>query len=226
MIQSTVNHRNLLTNMKIIAINYYTILATEKVSGGIFVATIIPNFGPQIESKIVLSGIMERFPVESEIEMCATLQPNPESPANKDASENRRLSPRSAWRGGPEVWVVGASSHSVTITTPEEVVSEVRDLLGNGYRTITIERQGSPENLSTSGRALKSAPVASGAGRGVCGCGKAAEWTDADQSPVMQAICSVAESEEECRTIEVEPVDLPNTEATQTVTRAMTTQAI
>lgn len=42
------------------------------------------------------------------------------------------------------------------------------------------------------------------------GCGKIAKWTDVDQSHVMQAICSVAESEEECRVIEVELVDLPN----------------
>jgi len=45
------------------------------------------------------------------------------------------------------------------------------------------------------------------------GCGKIAEWKDVDQWHVMQAICSVAESEEECRTIEVELVDLPNVPA-------------
>ena len=44
------------------------------------------------------------------------------------------------------------------------------------------------------------------------GCGKIAEWTDVDQWHVMQSICSVAESEEECRTIEVELVDLQNTQ--------------
>lgn len=44
------------------------------------------------------------------------------------------------------------------------------------------------------------------------GCGKIAQWTDVDQWHVMQSICSVAESEDECRTIEVELVDLPNAE--------------
>jgi hypothetical protein len=42
------------------------------------------------------------------------------------------------------------------------------------------------------------------------GCGKIAQWTDVDQWHAMQAICSMAESEEECRTVEVELVDLPN----------------
>lgn len=47
------------------------------------------------------------------------------------------------------------------------------------------------------------------------GCGKIAKWTDVDQWHVMQPICSVAESEEECRTIEVELVDLPNADIRQ-----------
>ena len=48
-------------------------------------------------------------------------------------------------RGGPEVWVVGAWGDSITVTTAEDVMREVRDFLDDGCRTITIERQGSPE---------------------------------------------------------------------------------
>ena len=70
----------------------------------------------------------------------------------------------SALRGGPEVWVVGAWGDSITVTSAEDVMREVREFLDDGCRTITIERQGAP-------RSLTSVPVASGAGRGVCGCG-------------------------------------------------------
>lgn len=75
--------------------------------------------------------------------------------------------------GGPEMWVIrSALGGSLTVTTTSDVISEVRQALSYGSRTITIERQGSPdEPKSPPERSLSLVPVASGAGQGVCSCG-------------------------------------------------------
>jgi hypothetical protein len=68
-------------------------------------------------------------------------QPNAEEPREEGLDETTCC----ALRGGPEVWVIGAWGDSITVTTAEEVMREVRDLLDDGCRTITIERQGAPD---------------------------------------------------------------------------------
>jgi|APGre2960657404_1045060.scaffolds.fasta_scaffold234457_1 hypothetical protein len=42
------------------------------------------------------------------------------------------------------------------------------------------------------------------------GCGTVAKWEGPNASPVLQSICSAAETLEECETLEVELVDLPS----------------
>jgi hypothetical protein len=44
------------------------------------------------------------------------------------------------------------------------------------------------------------------------GCGTIAKWAGIESSPAMQSICAFAETKDECRTLEVEVVDLPNDE--------------
>jgi hypothetical protein len=56
---------------------------------------------------------------------------------------------RCTLRGGPDAWVIGAWGDSITVTTTEDVMREVRDFLDDGCRTITIERQGAPDRTDS-----------------------------------------------------------------------------
>lgn len=68
-------------------------------------------------------------------------QPNRQRPPLSDAA--RGLAHPS---GGPEVWNVVAWGDVIEFRTTKSVIEEVREALELGCRTISIERQGAPND--------------------------------------------------------------------------------
>lgn len=59
--------------MKKEAFNYHTVVAVQEVGGGYIILTIHASYGVDMESRIVLSGRADDFPVGSQFELRAII---------------------------------------------------------------------------------------------------------------------------------------------------------